>query len=254
MDQRSFAAALLNAKLPMPDGVTSARGEADASRFAIYRNNVVVGLTNALGQRFPVVKRLVGDDFFQGMAKAFMATCLPKSPLIFAYGDEFADFIAGFAPAAALPYLADVARLEAAWTRAYHAGDVLPMKTEALLRIPNDRIGATRLMPHAAAAMLSSDYTIGTIWQAHQDEDPGTVSVSKREWVAVTRPAFEVRLHVVPEADGVFGLELLSGSTIEDASNTALAQHSAFDFGSAIVGLASIGLFAGIAPQGRTPT
>lgn len=247
-DQTSFAAALLDATLPVPEGVTSARGAADAKRFAVYRNNVAVSLTNALGQRFPVVKRLVGDEFFQGMAKAFMTVCLPKSPLIFAYGDEFPDFIASFAPAVSLPYLADVARLEAAWTRAYHAGDVLPMTADALLGIEDDRIGATRLRAHAAAAVLSSHHAFGSIWQAHQNETPGAVAVNRGEWVAVTRPAFEVRLHIIPEADGVFGLELLSGSTIADAARAALARSSAFDFGTAIVGLMSIGLFSGIEP------
>jgi len=37
------------------------------------------------------------------------------------YGDGFADFLAGFAPAQSLPYLADVARLEWAINAAYHA-------------------------------------------------------------------------------------------------------------------------------------
>ena len=51
----------------------------------------------------------------------------PRSPLLAIYGDEFADFIAAFEPARELPYLADVARLEAARTRAYHAADATPL-------------------------------------------------------------------------------------------------------------------------------
>ena len=38
----------------------------------------------------------------------------PTSPVLTEYGDGFADWIAGFEPAAALPYLADMARLERA--------------------------------------------------------------------------------------------------------------------------------------------
>ena len=71
--QDAFAAALLDPALPVPAGVTSARGKADAKRFAVYRNNVAVGLTRALASRFPVVERLVGEEFFAGMARAYIA-------------------------------------------------------------------------------------------------------------------------------------------------------------------------------------
>ncbi len=37
-----------------------------ARRFAVYRNNVAVGLIRALEARFPVTRRLVGDAFFRG--------------------------------------------------------------------------------------------------------------------------------------------------------------------------------------------
>jgi len=53
--QDAFAAALLDPALPVPAGVTSARGKADEKRFAVYRNNVAVGLTRVLASRFPVV-------------------------------------------------------------------------------------------------------------------------------------------------------------------------------------------------------
>ena len=52
--QNDFAKALLDAGHPVPAGITTARGQADASRFNVYRNNVYVGLTKALAQRFPV--------------------------------------------------------------------------------------------------------------------------------------------------------------------------------------------------------
>lgn len=245
-DQDTFIAALLDPNLAVPEGITSARGEADAKRFAIYRNNVAVGLTTALAQRFPVVKQLVGEPFFNGMARAFMKVSLPQSPLIFAYGDEFGDFIESFEPAAALPYLADVARLEAAWTRAYHAGDVLAATLEILTRIAPDQIASTKLRPHAAAAILQSEFSVGSIWQAHQNAQPGKLAVGSGEWVAVSRPAFEVRVYIIPQADGVFGQRLLAGETIGDAAEAAFAHDRNFDFGRALVGLISLGAFAGI--------
>lgn len=249
MDQNTFASALLDATRPLPDGVTSARGEADAARFAVYRNNVAVSLSKALSQRFPVLRRLVGDDFFNGMARAFIATTLPDSPVMFAYGDSFPDFVAGFAPAAALPYLADTARLEAYWTRAYHAADIVPLDVAALARLAPERLGSATLIAHPAAALVRSKFSIGTIWQAHQGDEVRVQTVLEPESIVITRPDIEVAVHVIAEADAVFAAALLRGDSIGDAAAEAFDTDSAFDFGRAIVGLVALGMFAGVADQ-----
>ncbi len=42
-----------------------------ARRFAVYRNNVAHSLSDALAQRFPVVARITGGDFFTALARDF---------------------------------------------------------------------------------------------------------------------------------------------------------------------------------------
>ena len=125
--QESFATALLDADRPVPGAVTSHTARAPRKRFAVYRNNVIVGLVAALRTQFPATERIVGEDFFAAMARVYVVTEPPRSPILVAYGDGFPGFIASFAPAAELPYLADVARLEVARTRAYHAADAAPL-------------------------------------------------------------------------------------------------------------------------------
>src|SRR5690606_15015602 len=102
----------------VPGAVMAHSAGIPARRFAVYRNNVVVGLVNALAARFPALQRIVGEEFFRAMAQLYVRAHPPRSRLLMEYGDGFADFIAAFEPAAELPYLADIARLEAARTRA----------------------------------------------------------------------------------------------------------------------------------------
>ena len=54
--ETSFADALLNADRPVPYGITAHKAAVPTRRFAVYRNNVVVGLGKALKSRFPVVE------------------------------------------------------------------------------------------------------------------------------------------------------------------------------------------------------
>nr|BFE90967.1 hypothetical protein GCM10020185_15030 [Pseudomonas brassicacearum subsp. brassicacearum] len=63
-DQRTFAAALLDPRKACPPGLVSANGADPQSRFAVYRNNVLSSLINALADNYPVVTQLVGEEFF----------------------------------------------------------------------------------------------------------------------------------------------------------------------------------------------
>jgi hypothetical protein len=66
--QCTFAKSLLDRTVPVPVEIRNASRRRADRRFAVYRNNVAAGLANALAARFPVVKRLVGDEFFRAMA------------------------------------------------------------------------------------------------------------------------------------------------------------------------------------------
>src|ERR1043165_3700676 len=103
--QAEFATSLLSADRPAPQGLVVRAGADPERRFAVYRNNVVVGLVRALEARFPVVKRLVGNDFVGAMAQVFVTEEPPRSPILFRYGSTFPDFIGNFPPAADVPFL-----------------------------------------------------------------------------------------------------------------------------------------------------
>ena len=68
-DEATFAATLLDPEKPMPDGFSETNGAARKERFAVYRNNVVQGLIEALETRFPAVRRSVGETFFAAAAR-----------------------------------------------------------------------------------------------------------------------------------------------------------------------------------------
>lgn len=173
----------------LPPGVTAPAPEEAARRFAVYRNNVVHGLTQALVRRFPVVERLVGPAFFAAMARVFVAAHPPRTPVLLRYGDAFPGFLAGFPPVAHLPYLADVARLELARGAAYHAADAAPLDPEAL-RTAGPR---TRLRLHPSLRLLRSDWPVVAIWAANQPGGSGSPSDRGPQVALVARdPALRV--------------------------------------------------------------
>ncbi len=244
--QTAFAEALLDPSRALPEGVTSPRGGADLARFAVYRNNVHVGLTAALAKRFPVVRQLVGEEFFAGMARAYAGLRKPASPLLFEYGDRFPDFVERFEPARGLAYLADVARIEAAWTQAYHAEDAEPLAAAQLAVLAPGDLGRASLLPHPASSLVLSPHPIGSIWAAHQGATVEPVRIWGPETVLVARPAMEVSVRVLPADGAAFAQALFAGATLSDAAERVTALHAGFDFGAALVGLVSLGAFGAI--------
>ena len=101
---RAFAAALGEPSAPPPAATHGRLGAPDARRFAVYRNNVAVGLIGALEARYPVSRRIAGDDLFRAMARAFVRAHRPRSPVMIAYGEEFPEFMTEYlAPVGAAP-------------------------------------------------------------------------------------------------------------------------------------------------------
>ncbi len=165
--QRDFSVALLDPALPVPTGLVGPDGEPSARRFAVYRNNVVVGLTEALKAAFPAVCRIVGSEFFQAMARSYALSDLPASPILLDYGAGFPDFIARFEPAAALLYLSDVARIERAWIEAYHAAEALPLHASGFAAIDARRLVEIHLIVQPSFGIGRPRMPAFRVWRMH---------------------------------------------------------------------------------------
>lgn len=252
--QHGFAEAILNPDLPVPPGLADPHGSACADRFAVHRNNVATGLVEALRSGFPVVDRLVGHEFFSAMAREHAFQCPPSSPVLLAYGDGFPDFIAGFEPAADLPYLADVARLEWLWLEAYHAAEAEPLTIAGLARIPADRLPGLLLTLHPATRFSGFAHPASTVWRLHQHGGvPGSIELGDAaEHVLIVRP--EADVGAIPISPGILRFlgAVRGGESIAGAVAVALEEEARLDIGAMLRLLFEAGAFAGFAHSDRT--
>jgi hypothetical protein len=245
--QRDFAAALLDPDRAPPPGLVGPDREVSARRFAIYRNNVVVGLIDALKAAFPAVRRIVGDEFFRAMARTYVAAEPPRSPIVFEYGAGFADFIGAFEPAASLPYLCDVARVERAWTESYHAAEAPPLDPSALGSIAPERLPGARLLLHPSARVVRSRFPALTIWRMNVDDGvPAPVDLAQRgEDALVARPKAEVEVRRLPAGGVVFIRALAEGLPLLAAADAAITADGDFNLTDNLAGLIQAGVLVG---------
>lgn len=248
--QRDFASALLDPAASLPEPVSAASEAQRHKRFAVYRNNVHASLATALAARFPVVERLVGDEFFGAMAQVFVRLHPPRSPVLSEYGADFADFIDGFEPAADVPYLADVARLEWQRNRAYNAADRDHVSIAALATLPPDQIEAARLELHPAAGWITSPFPVVAIWQTntHDETVKSIHAEASGETALVTRPALDVLVTKLSEGVAPFLDALAGGLPLGTATETALALTPELDLASLLAVLFTSGAIARVEP------
>jgi len=250
----AFAHALLSPDAPCPAGLRAWNGSDPAKRFAVYRNNVVVSLVDALADSFPVVQALVGEAFFRAMAAEFARANPPRSPVLAWYGAGFADFVEDFPPAAGLPYLADVARLEWLRVEAWHAADAdpLPLAEIGALLADEAALPALRLTLHPSLRVLASAHPVVSLWAAHHAQDVagalGAIDFAAAEAALVTREGLDAGILRIEPGAAAFVGSLLQGATFAEAAQTA----GRFDLPATLALLLRSGAIVATTPSERT--
>lgn len=219
--QAGFGAALLDARAALPAGLRAWNASDPTRRFAVHRNNVAVALTQALADTFPVVRQLVGEDFFAAMAGVYWREHPPRSPVLARWGEGFADWLAGFAPARSLPYLPDMARLELARVAAWQAADAEPLGADAWReRLAGaGSLARSRLLLHPSCRVLRSNFDVHALWAAHQQEsDWPAIDIDRACAVLVLRDPDDAVLVIGVDAPsaGFIGA-LLAGAPLAQA-------------------------------------
>jgi len=247
--QNIFYTALLNPSQPVPDGLRDGDARPAGRRFDVYRNNVAVSLTEAIRTGFPVITKLLGRENIDGLAGIFLRMHPPSSPVLMVYGQALPAFLADTKQLAHLGYLADVARLELAIRRSYHAADAAPISPNAFAAIPPESLMGTTLQLAPAVQIIRSDWPIHDIWRFNtQDDAPKPTLVAQD--VLITRPEFDPLPHLLPAGGAAWIAALSQGETIGAALETALADTPDFDLAVSLALLLQGGAVTSLNPKG----
>jgi len=249
--QAAFADALIAGDASAPAFAT-VPAEHAIERLAVYRRSVFANYRNALGATYPVVARLVGAPFFGAAVDAFVRAHPSTSGDLNVYGDAFAQFLERYAPAASLPYLPDVARLEWAQDEANRAAETEATPDEVLARLAAlapESLPDVRLALAPACRLVASPYPVLRIWQSNQDGYAGDDPIALDEGgdaLLVRREAAGVTIERLAAAEYAWLEGLAQGATLGAAIDAAAQTGGAFDLTTALRRRISDGTIAGV--------
>jgi hypothetical protein len=227
--QQSFVATVLGLPVELPVRLRAATAARAESGVAVYRNNVMSGLIKAVVTRFPVVRRLMGEESFLESIRRFIVAEPPRSPLLLNYGEGFPQFLRRLGDDACIGYIADIADLEIARGKAYHAADAASLPPQAFAAVPVEQLAGLRLSLHPSVSLLQSRYPIVSVWHANQEAGDVALPQWRPEAALIARPMLEVELWNLPSGGFEFLTALRRGATMAEAAEAATNAAPDFD-------------------------
>ena len=183
--QRAFAGALLE------------RSRERSWGMSVYRGNAIGNWSGALANAYPIVRKIVGVEFFDAMVRAYAFEHPSRSGDLNEYGGHLPDFVAAYPDTQDLPYLPDVARMEWLAHLSHYAPDALPFDAAALAKLRPENYAALRPSLAPGSALMKSHWPLGRIWTVHQDDymgDPAVDLSTGVDWILLHRPRWRVEV------------------------------------------------------------
>lgn len=201
-------------------------------QFDIYKGSVLGTLIEALGDIYPRVKAALGEQFFDAMTLRYIKTHPSYSASLDDYGADFPLFCKGFEPLKEYAYIADLARVDLAWHRAFHSPDVKPLSAKDLERLMSSTEASEReraVVLHPSASLLNSQFPLFKLWDMNNSTLSGgeydeVFLDSGSESVLVWRPELTVNVRALSEVESMFLAACQKAMSLEAVFEQCIAQ------------------------------
>jgi hypothetical protein len=194
------------------------------ARVAIYAGLYFLRLSEALAGTYPAVRRLLGREGFEAMAREYLTRYPSRSYTLNDLGHALPHHLATCAELPMRALLVDVARLESALSQAFDVHDQGTARPEELARIPADRWGDVRLRLDPSMHLLTLEHDALAIVHAVKNDAPLPELAPRRTFAAVWRQHFTVWRKPLPELAHAVLVELGRGATLGAAMETAASR------------------------------
>jgi hypothetical protein len=221
--QSGFAAAVFSGGEQATGFLSWCDGRKPVRGLEAYRNSVLANLAGAVRTTYPVLERIVGKPFLTAAINCYVLGRPSTSGDLNAYGSDFGDYLATYEPAADLPYLSDVARLEWLVQAVYGMADAPNQELSGLATTPSERWGDLHFRLDPAHVVLASRWPLARIWEVNQQGYTGDfrVNFDERHIVFIHRRSAEIVVERLDDGEYTLIQSLVSGDTLTQAVEQA---------------------------------
>ena len=228
--QRSFQAYVLGETDAPPATVAGAGAASAEERLHVYAEAIRLRFLEVLGEDYPGLQALVGDDEFRTLGRAYAAAHPSHDRSIRWFGRHLPAFLCSTAPWRDHPVLGEMARFEWAKSELMDAADSPVVAVEDVAAFPPDRWAGIRPRLKPAVRRLVLEWNVPGLWSAiDRGDTPPPPARAERavDWV-LWREDLRVRWRSV-EPDEAWALRACADGEDFGAICAGLSERSGED-------------------------
>ena len=238
--QHHFAQGLIDNTL-IDTAVATFKGDPDLNRerFALYRGSSIAIWQQSCASAYPVLKQLLGVDFFNDLARVYAQKCPSLSGNLTDFGASLPAFIKTLENCRPYPYLSDVASLEWQVHQAYYSAHNDVITLDQLTAFPPEQLGELHFQFQPDCALFESPWSVVDIWLAHQKDSvifPGKVDTESYclIWRQPWQTRWDVQISPLSRASYVALKALQDGKSLGTSIEQALVADPQFQVQTAL--------------------
>lgn len=200
-----------------------------ATNLSVYQNNIQQVLKNALSATYPLIVKLVGQDFFAQLAAQYIQAYPSRSANIHEYGEYLSYFLKAHDISTQLDYLPEVASFEWTCHSLTFAAEHEPFNFEILARVAPEKYDDLHFKLHPASALMLCHYPLFDIIDLclHKIEHIHKFE-KKALYLCILRREHKISLIKLKLADYLFLSALNEGETLQQALAITTATDPLF--------------------------
>jgi Putative DNA-binding domain len=189
-------------------------------RWHVYAHGYAARLTDALSLEYAAASRILGPEAFAALVSRYVAVFPPRSFDLARAGDRLARFLEFDSLTLDLPFLPDLARLEAAAAACFTAADAEPVRWNALGELGPEEVARLSFRLAPGVAFIESAWPLADLWNVRLEVDEDAVSIpveGRPQSVLVWRRGERVRVEAVsPDESSLVAAAGVGVLTLED--------------------------------------
>jgi uncharacterized protein (UPF0276 family) len=221
-------------------------------RFALYRGNLRATWAKALGAAYPVIHQLVGEEFFEALAREYGRAYPSDDGDLNRFGAHLPAFLETFPHTQELPYLPDMAHLEWLIHRAHYAASADAVDA-SLSAIPPDELEQASFEFAPALKLFGSQWAVVQLWLAHREQAEWPQEMHAETRAMVARPHWKTAVIAQSQAAYAALSVLQQGGTFGAALDEAFEHDEEFNVAAHLQQWLEQGVFSAVRlPVGAT--
>jgi hypothetical protein len=225
--QTQFSESLFYQHDEIINSIKETQSVAPLQRLQVYRNSFIMGVTEALAITYQHTVALVGDEFFNSVARSFILTMPPVENNIMSYGAGFNAHLASLPQLAEMPYISEMARFE--WLLEQTTNAQVEDKifdTAQLALVPESHLGKITFQIPTQIALFQSEQNISHLYQMLITDEVVESDLNIPCYLALKKqPDFRIEIINLQQAAFLLLQKISEGNTLDELSAQGLEQQ-----------------------------